>query len=62
MKKIFVIILFFIILYIFTSKNYKSENFTNICWSLQSSQINDILKQNSKSISNLGLSEYINDI
>lgn len=39
-----------------------SENFSNICWSLQSTYRNDILVQNKKLISDLGLNDYINNI
>ena len=63
MKKILLILVVFVILFVFTgNQTCISENFTDICWSLQSSYTNDILKQNNKSISNLGLNEHINVI
>ena len=46
MKKILLILVVFVILFVFTgNQTCISENYTDICWSLQSSYNNDILKQ-----------------
>lgn len=63
MKNVLLILVVIIIIFVFSNKQmYMSENFTNICWSLQSSYSNNILKENNKLINNLGLKDYVNVI
>ena len=63
MKKILLLLILCIIVFLFmNNQSCSTENFTNICWSLQSSYRDDILNQNKKLITSLGLGDYINYI
>ncbi len=63
MNKILVLVILGMILFLlFNRQTCISENFSNICWSLQSSYRDDILAQNKQLIIGLGLNEYINQI
>ncbi len=63
MNKILLLVILGIILFLLVNRQTCiSENFSNICWSLQSSYRDDILIQNKKLIIDLGLNENINEI
>jgi hypothetical protein len=63
MNKILLLVILGMVIFLLMNKQTCSrENFSNICWSLQSSYRDDILIQNKKLIVDLGLNENINEI
>ena len=64
MKKILLLILVVsVIIFVFNyNKNCSTENFSNVCWSSQSSYTKNILNQNKNLITSYGLNNHINKI
>jgi len=62
-KNLLLILLVCVIIFVVNyNKNCSTENFSNVCWSLQSSHSNDIINQNKTLITSLGLNNHINKI
>jgi len=62
-KNLLLILVVCVIIFVFNyNKNCSTENFSNVCWSLQSSHTKDILNQNKNLITSYGLNNHINKI
>jgi hypothetical protein len=62
-KNLLLILVVTVIIFVFNyNKNCSTENFSNVCWSLQSSYTKDILNQNKNLITSYGLNNHINKI